>query len=386
MSKSKNTFQLIYILGFFFALATGLPSYIMSSFLADYVGLNKVSLFLTMTTAINLVAIIFYPKFIKRFTNFRTMLLVVITTLVSLLLLGITQFIWSALILFIIQYIGLALLFINLDVALENISDDRHTGRIRTKYLTVVNTAWVLSPLIMGQVVGVDNYPVIFMLAGFMLIIGLFVLYLQKNQISDHRYYYDRDLTKLYKIIFKNKDLLKIFYLRFVLSFFYCLMVLYVPIYLHQYLGFDWSVIGIIFTIMLLPFVIFQIPAGSVADKFWGEKEIMSFGFFIMFLTVLLVFAVGPVNAVMWALILFFSRVGAALVEAMIDSYFFKKIDSQDMDMIIIFRDLYPLGWLIGAAASFIILLLFPIQYIFFFLAFLILISLWPTLTIRDTK
>ena len=50
-------------------------------------------------------------------------------------------------------------------------------------------------------------------------------------------------------------------------------MVIYTPIYLHEHIGLPWSDIGIIFTIMLLPFVLFEFPAGKLADGKWGEKE-----------------------------------------------------------------------------------------------------------------
>jgi len=384
--KKDKTFKIIYFLGFFFALATALPTYIMSSFIAQYIGVNNVGLFIASTNGLLLLSILFYPKVIRKFNNLRTMIFLLLLTIASLLLLGVSQNIFPILFFFIIQYITLTLLLINLDIALENISTDNYTGRIRTRFLTMMNMAWVISPLIMGQIIDVDNYQRIFLVAGVILLFVLFILYLNKAALADHKIYYNRKFKNIINILKKNKNLLKIFTISLVLRLFYCIMVLYIPIYLHENFGFSWSALGIVFTVMLLPFVLFEMPAGNAADKFWGEKEIMTLGIGIMLMAVTAVFITNTTSIIIWAIILFVSRTGASLVEAMQETYFFKKVDGKDMDIINVFRDLNPAGWLIGAFISYLILQIFNIQIIFLFLSLVLLLALWPALTIKDTK
>ena len=265
--KKDKTFKIIYFLGFFFALATALPTYIMSSFIAQYIGVNNVGLFIASSNGLLLLSILFYPKVIRKFNNLRTMIFLLLLTIASLLLLGVSQNIFPILFFFIIQYITLTLLLINLDIALENISTDNYTGRIRTRFLTMMNMAWVISPLIMGQIIDVDNYQRIFLVAGVILLFVLFILYLNKAALADHKIYYNRKFKNIINILKKNKNLLKIFTISLVLRLFYCIMVLYIPIYLHENFGFSWSALGIVFTVMLLPFVLFEMPAGNAADK-----------------------------------------------------------------------------------------------------------------------
>ena len=55
----------------------------------------------------------------------------------------------------------------------------------------------------------------------------------------------------------------------------YAWMVIYTPLHMLD-LGFTWEEIGQIFTIMLIPFVLVEYPAGWLADKYIGETEMMS--------------------------------------------------------------------------------------------------------------
>jgi len=184
----------------------------------------------------------------------------------------------------------------------------------------------------------------------------------------------------------RNKNLTKVFTVTYFLHFFYCIMVVYTPIYLHEYKGFDWPQIGIMFTIMLVPFVILEFPAGAIADRYWGEQEILIVGLVIMMAATGSMFFIQSSNFIVWAVILFLSRVGASLVEAMQDVYFFKIVDKQDMDLINLFRDIRPAAWLSGSLCAVIILKFFPLQYLYLFLAVFLLTALRPALTLKDTK
>ncbi len=164
------------------------------------------------------------------------------------------------------------------------------------------------------------------------------------------------------------------------------MVVVYIPIYLHQNLGIGWESLGPVFSIMLLPFILFEIPAGNLADKYFGEKEILIIGLLILSLSLFLFYYISVPTLWIWAVVLFLSRVGAALIEAMRESYFFKLVDAEDIDMINIFRVTNPLAYIIGPALGIIILLLFPLQYLFLFMAGIVILSLAFVFPMKDTK
>ena len=174
----------------------------------------------------------------------------------------------------------------------------------------------------------------------------------------------------------------------FLLQIFYACMTIYTPIYLHTNLGLPWSSIGIIFSIMLLPFVFVQFPAGKLADAILGEKEILSVGFIIMALATTTIFFIDSKSILVWALILLGTRVGAALVEIMCDVYFFKKVDNKNANLISFFRMSRPFAYIISPLVVAIILSVFglDLKSLFLILGFLMFFGLRYSLAIVDTK
>ena len=198
---------------------------------------------------------------------------------------------------------------------------------------------------------------------------------------------YDQDkIWQTIKKIFQTRDLRSIFSLATLLHLFYSLAVVYAPIYLHETIGLSWAQLGIAFSFMLLPFIIFELPAGIIADKYLGEKEIMTLGFTILIISLILFFSVQSSSLLVWSLILFFSRIGASLVEAMRESYFFKIISAKNVGLINIFRTAQPLGYLIGTGLGTVILIFYPVQYIFPILALLLVSSYYFLWVMKDTR
>ncbi len=387
MIKNKKTFYIHFFITFIISLAYALPLYIQSSFLEQFSGIKYVGIYITCATLLTLASIIIFPQFIKKYSNYRVMLFVLLLYIIDTFLLVFARNPLTVLLFFALHYASITLLGINLDVLLEDISSSKHIGKTRTLHLTVVNTAVLLGPLLMGKIVGAENrYALPYAISSFLIIAVFFTLLIFRKNLSDRVRYRRRHFIELIDNLKKNSNLMKVFGLSFILRFFYAIMVIYTPIYLHQYIGFSWGTIGIIFTFMLTPFVFLEFPAGNLADKFFGEKELMVLGIALMSAFTFVIFLMHTRNAVMWALVLFLTRVGAALLESMHEVYFFKTVKKEDIDLINLFRDTNQAGWLIGSVIAVVILKLYPIQYLFLFLAFAVFLSLYPALTLKDTK
>jgi MFS family permease len=187
-------------------------------------------------------------------------------------------------------------------------------------------------------------------------------------------------------MVWANRDMKKIVMSMFLLQFFYAWMIIYMPIYLNQTVGFDWTTIGFMFAIMLVPFVILEAPLGRLADSRYGEKEMLSIGFIIMAIAVAAVAFFTDHNVIVWTAILFVSRVGAAITEVMTETYFFKKVDASNTHLISFARMTRPLAYVIGPVIATILLTIFDIKGLFIFLAFLMLYGLRYSLSLVDTK
>ena len=162
-------------------------------------------------------------------------------------------------------------------------------------------------------------------------------------------------------------------------------MVIYVPIHLRS-LGYSWEELGRIFTVMLLPFLMIQYPLGILADKKTGEKELIIASIVIISVSTGAIYLIGTGSAALWATVLFITRIGASAIEVMRDSYFFKKVDSDDVDMIDFFRTASSAGYIAAALSSTLLLLFFPIEAVFLMIGVVAASALWPAFRMIDNK
>ena len=209
---------------------------------------------------------------------------------------------------------------------------------------------------------------------------------IKAKKIKSSVTYSHSSFTKSLKEMYQNHNLRGIFWLAMLLNVFFNATTVFIPIYLNRVVGFTWVELGLMFSIMLLPFLFIEIPAGIIADKYLGEKEMLALGYLIMIICLCLFFTSNSVNFWFWTALLFVSRIGAALVEAMRESYFFKNVCAKDVEKINIFRTTIPIGYLFGSLLSLVVLIFLPMSYIFPITA-IILCSAFPFLAIiKDTR
>ncbi len=391
MAKKSNKFsrrRIILLFGFLLALADAITGYIQSSYLKSYVGESSVGLIIATAAFLTIVASFFYPRLIKSLGNFRSALLINFLILASsaALLLGANS--WIIIPAFIIRYAALILMLINFDIYLEQSSSNKEAGAVHTSYLTFYNLAWLMSPILASWLVGQDNYVNTFRFSFWIiLLLGLCLLWLGRRLPQGHHPILNEvKLSATLQKIRHSHDLRKIIGSTVCLYIFYAIAVLYVPLRLHDELGFSWQQLGIIFTIMLLPFVLIQYPAGLIADKRWGEKEMLITGNIILALSCLAFWFINSHSLILWAAILFISRLGAAITEAMQETYFFKKVKAEEYGLITMFRQTRTTGWLLGSGLAFALLLFWPLKSLFLGVAIIILLNTLSLITLRDTN
>lgn len=382
-SVSTNR-TLIYLAGFFLAAASALPAYISSSFLSTVIDESKVGLVYTAASLLAIILLSVLPRLIAQ--NGRAVIgISLFLAVLSGLILATAQSATLIVAAFIIYHlIGYALRFIA-DLKLEEASQDGETGTIRGLYLTMINLAWLVAPFIAANLVINETYGRIYLLAA---VINLPIALLLARPVKTFSLEHSSPLAaaKLLLTRREKSDLRWIITIDFLLNFFYAIMVIYTPVYLHQHIGLSWGEIGIIFTWMLLPFVLLDYPLGRLADKYWGEKEILIAGLIIAGAATISLAFVSTTAIVAWAAILFLTRVGAASIEAMKEIYLFKKISATDTDILSLSRNMVPLSYVIAPLLASVFLLAFPLKFIFLALGLIMFLGLLPALKLLDTK
>ncbi len=383
--KTSGSFTLIYVLGFLFTLHAALPVYVNSSFLSVFAKEETVSVLYAFASLLSIIFFFAVPRFLRKYGNGQVTFFFLILEFLSIFALAT----FSDPLILVIGFIGSftagALITFSLDIILESSSENKSTGSTRGTFLTVVNFAWVLSPIIMSLVLKDGEYKNIYFISAALLIPSAFFFFLKLRNFRDPDYQ-NVSLRKTFISLGERKDVRKIFVANFILQFFYAWMVIYSPIYLHEYAGFSWGDIGIIFTIMLLPFILLQRPLGRIADRLLGEKEILISGFVISALSVALIPFITGKSLIVWGGLLFITRVGASMIEVMSETYFFKKIGDRDAGLIGLFRTARPFAYIIAPILAVTLLYFIDLKYLFLVLGAIMLFGIRYGLSIKDTK
>jgi MFS family permease len=330
----------------------------------------------------SILALLIAPRIWRKAGGYKFLLSIILLTALSLFALSIVENIFTAVIIFVLFFSLNTLLIFSLDEILKIFSKDSSTGKIRGIYIAVCNLAWILAQLTSGAVLGAFTFRMIYVLSFGVMILFFLISYLGLRNLGDP--VYDKTKTKKYIIeFFKNKNLFRVFGMTLLLQFFYCLMVIYTPIYLALHLGFSWREIGIIFAIMLLPFTIIPFYVGKYSDKI-GERRMLMFGFFVASVATFSLFFIHQHTIWVWALALFITRIGAAIIEVMSDAYFFKHIKSENDEFVGVYRSSAPVGYVIGPLVAFIIFSFVPsFNFIYLALGAIMLFGVYLSSTIR---
>jgi len=383
----KNPLSLVYIAGFFFSAHIALTTYINSSFLLEKnITENQVGLVFTMSSILALLIISFIPGFIEKIgkqASFLFTSLIVIFSLIGMLFLS---SLFSIISFFILYTALINVTFLLFDVSIEEYTPKESMGSVRGLFLMVNNIAWVIAPLLTGYIIDITfGFTWVYILGGFLSLFAMCTMLLLPNQKPFRLKIRERintiasffsfsflrheviTLRESFQYIRKEKTLSKILLTHWLLRFFEVWMIIYTPIYLSQHIGFSWQSIGFIFTIMLLPFVIFQFPLGFLADKKHIERKGIIVGFYIVGIATTGIIFIQSPTIWLWACVLFFTRIGSSAIEILTDSLFFKKISSQDITSMSIYRNARPVAFIIAPITGSIILSL-GISFKFLFL------------------
>ncbi|MEI6296941.1 MAG: MFS transporter [bacterium] len=401
IKKEKNwTVFFIYLTTFITAIGYAFVIYINSSFLGKFIDEKYISSLYIIGSIFTLIILSNISHILKKIGHYKMMLGIITLEALSLLGAGfidftinndgntkeITTLYVPILVIssFVIFSVTATLLRFSLDLYLEKYSKDEDTGGTRGLFLTTINVAIAISPFIVGLLLTNSNYWKIYLLAGIIFIPAIIISAIKLKKVPDVQYH-NVPFTVGFKKLWKNKDLHSIFMSNFLLEFFYSWMVIYTPIYLHQNMNFSWNDIGIMFSIMLTSFIILQIPLGKIADKYLGEKEILTAGFVIAGISTMYLSFIETADFITWTALLFTTRVGAAAIEIMNETYLFKKVSPKDSDIIGFFRNASPLAYIIAPVLAIILLNFIDLKNIFIVLGLIMLCGAKYSLSIKDT-
>lgn len=381
----SNQRKIVYLAGFLFSLSLALTSYVNSTLLESVIGPKYVGLIYILASSITILFLFEIPRLLSRIGNRKTVLITSLLSGLSFLALARASGALAIILAFIIYFLCTTFVNTSLDIFLEHYSTGHSIGKYRGLYLVICNVAWVIAQALSGDIIGSGTLRSIFVAAGVFMFSVTLVFLFTMREFQDPAYD-DFPILRTVTTFFKNRSLSRIYVINFILKFFYAWMIIYTPIYLNRYIGLSWEQIGIVFTVMLLPFVLVEFPLGQMSDRI-GEKKFLVLGFLIAAGTTALLPFINSPGVAIWAIVLFASRVGAAMIEVMSESYFFKSVNERNDDEIGLFRNTGPLSYVIAPLIAIPVLVLVPsFKEIFFVLSAILMVGFFMALRLRDVK
>ncbi len=383
--STSRSIQLIAFLGFLYGLSISLLAYVTSSYFKEVTGSDNVSGFYFIIFAVALPLLFHLHRFVEGFGRARTLMLVLVMQIEVLFFLQFVPVHYAGAALLIVYAILNSFVAVLIDIVLEAYSVDGTTGRLRGLYLSVWNFGVLVGPLLSMYILDRFGFSAIFT-AELLVYVAMFLaVFLALNNIRGHVPKQRLSLRKVARIFHARRDLTYIYAISLALRFFYAVMTVYMPLYLFD-LGMQPMEVGLVFTVMLIPFILLQYPAGVLADKKYGEKEMIIVGIMIMIGATVWMGLTNRTDVWMWMVLLTVSRIGAAILETMEDSYFYKQITANDMALINFFRTTRPLAYVMCMLLVGTTFLFFGMQSMFAVLVIVLLLSLVPAWRLRDTR
>lgn len=387
----------MYIIGFLITLSAAIPTYFNSLFLIHVLdkvfgaGANTlvniiVGIIYAASALVSIFCFVEIPGALKRFGNFKTTMGLLGLELASLagLIFFDQNFALAIVLAFIVNFVTISLANFCLDIFLESYSSITKIGKIRGAFLTFGNIAWLASPVVALYGLDGQQFGPIYALSAFILIPAIIVAWVSLKDFKDPEY--NRiPFWKSFDAVWGDRNIKGILMIQFLLQFFYAWMVIYTPVYLTQTMGFKGPFLIAILFIMLIPFLLIEEPLGRFSDRRHNEREILAIGFVVMAVFTGLIAFVTDRNIWFWAAILFMTRVGAAMVEVMTETYFFKKVDASKSYVISFTRMARPLAYVASTIIASLLFTIFDMKGLFLFLGFLMLYGIRYALSIEDT-
>ena len=385
MSTAGTLRQHIFIVSFLYSLQTGVLLFFNSTALYERgFSDSAIGILVAIGYVLALILTFFIPFALRKCGDRHVLTASLVVTGLSYLGIALIPGPFAAALLIPLSLALMTDIYVLIDIFLTTVSGNIHkvAGR-RGLYITIVHAGIILAQLFGMFVLATGSLNSLYAIVG----IGIIILAaISHTLLKDFRdaHYTKADWPKIFHNLSKSPNLRNTFMVQFILRLFYGLMVIFTPVYLLEHVGIPLESLGFVFAFMLLPFVILEIPVGRLEDSIWHEREVLITGFALAALTTAALAFITSSSVVVWALALFATRVGAALIEIGGEAYFFKHVHGKDAGEMSAYRMLSPLSHIVGPLLAVIFLAFLPFQYLFIALAVVLLFGILFSSLLKD--
>ncbi len=376
--------------------------FINSTYVSAIVGDTGVSFVYAIGAALNIILFLKAPRILRRHGLLNMTLGLTVVEIIALIILAFPFHPAMLILAFFTHTASAPLLIYCMDMFLEQYSARERTGAIRGMFLTMWNLPTVITPFVAGLIltstslddsisINANNilsslhsagYWKIYLISVAFLIPFIIILKANFGGKKDPSYP-DVHVKETFMHLIKHKNIFDVFVDRVLLNLFFAWTAIYLPIYLHEYIGFSWNQTGILLVMTSLPFILFQRRIGNMQDEHSQEKSLLIAGFLIMSIGSIMVPFVTAQSMFPWIILLFITYTGASIVEVSSESYFFKHVSPTNSGFISLFRMTRSIPYLVIPLIIAFILAFLPFNYVFLVLGLIMLLGIRYAFLIR---
>ena len=379
----------LYLANLFVGLHYFTLQFVNSSFFSTYLGTDAVGIVFSLAALLTLLTLMEGPRFFAHIGVYKTARTAALLDLMATAGIVVVSHETLLVLFFVMHTVAMGIILLCLDLYLEqqNQGDTEEIGNVRGLFLTVATLAALGAQLLTGLLASSDpSYRTVYFTSMLFVIpfLAILVAQLRTCTYDPHHAY---SFIATIRTLRRNSDIFHSGVAQFLLRFYFSWMTIYLPIHLHLTIGMPWEEIGLVLFIMMIPYLIIEWPAGLIADRWLGEQELLTTGFIVAAGATYALTLITTANIVLWAVVLFVTRIGTALIESMGETHFYKRVRSDDADIISAYHMLKPLADIVGPlCATGILFLTDSINVLWYLLAFIMLIGLTSAARIVDSK
>jgi MFS family permease len=176
MTSTKGINKItIYLVVFLFTLHFTPATYIESSFLEQFMPTERVGLVFSLAAILTIIAFFVITKLLRRFGNFKVFSVIIFVEIISLLVMASSFPSYIIVTAYIFGFMLRSMAYFSLNIFLESLTKDKETGGIRGYYLTVINIAFFLGPMLTSFILTDHQYYKIFIISAILEIPALYL-------------------------------------------------------------------------------------------------------------------------------------------------------------------------------------------------------------------
>lgn len=322
----NKSFQFIFVF-FFISMALGIFDGVYSIYLESI--LNNPALVGFVSGLIIMIMFFTYLFLTQFYSKYLVTFVWLISTILMAFSLFLLYFFESIIVFAILISIAIVSMTLHLNttaIILRHSTTLENIGKIQGYYYTFRNLGWVIGPLISSVVLYKSGILNNFLYIGLFIFLGwLLFLYYQIKAYEENK-----PITITLKTIrqnifeyFKNKELLKLYFIRGGLSFYWSVLYIFTPLYIIIN-NLSLSFVGIYLGIAAIPTILLEFKIGKLLD-FNKIKNFFVVGYVFIIFFLFLAFLLNNIYYSLAAILL--SVIGASFLEPTCETYFFKNVN-----------------------------------------------------------